>query len=34
MELLFAGLVLEYVNVETAIARTRPMVTTNGRLIA
>lgn len=33
VELLFAGLLLEYVNVETAIARTRSMVTANGRFV-
>lgn len=33
VDLLFAGLVLEYVNVETAISRTRSMVATNGRLV-
>ena len=33
VDLLFAGLVLEYVNVETAIARTRSMVTARGRLV-
>lgn len=33
VELLFAGLILEYVNVETVIARTRSLVTAKGRLI-
>jgi len=33
VELVFAGLVLEYVNVEPAIARTRSMTTANGRLV-
>lgn len=33
VELLFAGLIFEYVNMELAIARTRAMVDINGRLI-
>jgi SAM-dependent methyltransferase len=33
VELIFAGLILEYVNVETVIARTRSLVTAGGWLI-
>jgi hypothetical protein len=33
VELVFAGLVLEYVSVEPAIARTRSMITTKGHLV-
>jgi len=33
VELIFAGLILEYVDVETVVARTRSLVTAKGRLI-
>ncbi len=33
VELIFAGLILEYVNVQTVVARTRSLLTAKGRLI-